>query len=302
MLKFRRPLRTFCCWSRRMCFRLEDGILLCIRRHRKECVGLLHPLSALFLLSLIGFTFVYDLWFVLPLLTDPQGIWHKLNWLLGIYVVFNILANWWLGFTSNTTVGSLPPKRQHPEAGEAHLWHYCTTCQKLVPPRSWHCRLCNDCILKRDHHCTFLGNCVGHNNQRYFLGFLFHLTLGTGQALVYNAMLSWKHNAFLVSDPLFLVAHDYRDDPLLDWKITVGSIFKLNFLLFLVPLGMFILQMVMVSRNSTCYLIMDRSYDVGWRRNFEMVLGRRRFWTFFSATIASPLPNDGTKWICKQNV
>ncbi|XP_052835518.1 uncharacterized protein LOC128252097 isoform X1 [Drosophila gunungcola] len=52
----------------------------------------------------------------------------------------------------------------------------------------------------------------------------------------------------------------------------------------------------------TCYRILDRSYDVGWRQNFEIVLGRRRFWTFFSPTIASPLPNDGTQWFQRQHV
>ncbi|XP_070852359.1 uncharacterized protein [Drosophila suzukii] len=235
MVRFRVVLRAVCCWSRRMCFRAEEGILRFTQRHREKCVGLLHPFSAIFLLVLIGFMFIFELWYVLPSITDPQGMWHKLNWLLGIYVVFNILGNWWLGFARSTSVESLSPKRQHPAAGEAHLWHYCTSCQKLVPPRSWHCRLCNVCILKRDHHCTFTGNCIGHNNQRYFLGFLFHLTFGSGQALVYNAMLSSKIKAFGLSDPLLMIGHDYSQDADFEWKYTVASIFKLNFLLFMVP-------------------------------------------------------------------
>ncbi|XP_017000489.2 probable palmitoyltransferase ZDHHC24 [Drosophila takahashii] len=302
MVRFRGALRAACCWSRRMCFRVEEGILRFTEKHREKFVGLVHPFSALFLLGLIGFLTVYELYYVLPLITDPQGIWHKFNWLLGIYVVFNILGNWWLGFVRNTSVESLPAKRQHPAVGEAHLWHYCTTCQKLVPPRSWHCRLCNLCILKRDHHCTFTGNCIGHTNQRYFLGFLFHLTLGSGQALVYNALLTWENKAFMVSDPLLLLAQDHPQDAEFEWQYTVAAIFKLSLFLFMVPLGMFALQILMVQRNSTCYMILDRSYDVGWRRNFDLVLGKRRFWIFLSPTIKSPLPTDGTQWIQKYMV
>ncbi|XP_017128920.1 probable palmitoyltransferase ZDHHC24 [Drosophila elegans] len=302
MVRMRGRFGVAFCRHRRMCFRVEEGILWCLKRHRGKFVSLLHPISAFTLLSVIVFLFVYELGYVLPLLTDPLGMWHKLNWLLAIYIVFNILGNWWLGFMCNTAVDSVPPKRQHPTVGEAHLWHYCSSCQKLVPPRSWHCRLCNQCILKRDHHCTFSGNCIGHNNQRYFLAFLFHLSLGSGLALVYNTLLVWKSKAFMVAEPLFLINENHANDPDFNWKYTIACMFKLSFFLFMVPLAMFALQMVMVYRNSTCYRILDRSYDVGWRQNFEIVLGKRRFWTFFSPTISSALPNDGAQWFQRQHV
>ncbi|EDV53623.1 probable palmitoyltransferase ZDHHC24 [Drosophila erecta] len=302
MLRFRVTLKSVCACCRRMCFRAEEVFHRYFQLHRIKVVRLVHPFSAIFLLCLIGFLFVYELCYVLPEITDPHGIGHKLCWCLGIYTVLNILGNWCHGFMSNTSVEGLPPDRQHPVTGEAHLWHYCSTCQKVVPPRSWHCRLCNVCILKRDHHCTFFANCVGHNNQRYFLAFLFHLSFGSGQALVYNGILNWKNKAFLVSDPLLLIYRDRTQDTDFNWKYTIANLFKLNLFLFVVPVGMFIFQMIMVHRNSTCYEILDRSYDVGWRRNMDMVLGKRRFWIFFSPTIASPLPTDGTRWCQKQIV
>lgn len=302
MLRFRVLLRSTCGWSRRMCFRAEEGFHRHFQLHRIKVMGLLHPFCAIFLLCLIGFLFVYELCYVLPQITDPHGIWHKLCWFMGIYTVINILGNWWLGCMTNTSVDSLVLERQYPVAGEAHLWHYCSTCQKLVPPRSWHCSLCNICILKRDHHCTFFASCIGHKNQRYFLAFLFHLSFGSGQALVYNGILNWTNKAFLVVDPLLLMFQDTTQDADFKWKYTIANLFKLNLFLFGVPLFMFVFQMIMVYRNSTCYKMLDRSYDVGWRRNFDIVLGKRLFWIFFSPMISSPLPTDGTQWFQKQTV
>jgi palmitoyltransferase ZDHHC9/14/18 len=49
---------------------------------------------------------------------------------------------------------------------------YCTTCQILRPPRSFHCHTCNACIEVHDHHCPWVGTCVAKRNHRYFCLFL----------------------------------------------------------------------------------------------------------------------------------
>ncbi|KAH8247845.1 hypothetical protein KR038_010862 [Drosophila bunnanda] len=304
MVGFRRVFVTVVCWIRRMIVQGEDKIIRCSRRHRLKIVNVLHPVSAVVLLGVIGFLFVYDVWYVVPEILDTSGYWYWLTCLLGGFVVFNILGNWWLSFATDTTVDSLPVERRTPTEGEAHLWHYCIACDRLVPPRSWHCRLCQGCMLKRDHHCTISGSCIGHKNQRYFICFLFHLAFGCGLALVFNGIHAWQTNSMLTADPILLFGKlaSYSADVDIDWKYTVSTIFKVNMFLLVIALFMLGVQILMVHRNSTSYTIFDRSYDRGLRQNFEGVLGRRLFWTLLSPTISSPLPSDGTQWTFKQQV
>mmetsp|Transcript_6262 Transcript_6262/g.9930 ORF Transcript_6262/g.9930 Transcript_6262/m.9930 type:complete len:353 (+) Transcript_6262:537-1595(+) len=53
----------------------------------------------------------------------------------------------------------------------------CNKCGNFKPPRTHHCSLCGTCTLKMDHHCPWVGNCVGLHNYKYFLVFLFWVTI-----------------------------------------------------------------------------------------------------------------------------
>ncbi|XP_017101796.3 probable palmitoyltransferase ZDHHC24 [Drosophila bipectinata] len=294
-VKCRRPRRPV----RRMVHRVCMTIRSCTKRHKRTFMAILHSTSALVLVGVILFLIFYDMWYVLPTIFDPEGLVYGLHWLLVVFLVCNVLGNMWAAFHCDTSVASLAIGRQKPAEGEAHLWHYCSTCQLQVPPRSWHCKACNCCILKRDHHCTFVANCVGHKNQRHFLGFVFHLFLGSGLALIYNGIYTWKYGSFLVADPLLMVAslaNNITDYDAMSWKFVVATIFKLNLFAFVVALVMFSFQMILACRNSTCYKIFDRTYNLGWRQNLKVVLGNRLFWIFLWPTIKSPLPHDGSQW------
>ena len=50
---------------------------------------------------------------------------------------------------------------------------YCSTCDIVRPPRSFHCNQCGVCIENHDHHCPWVGTCIGYRNLKYFIGFLF---------------------------------------------------------------------------------------------------------------------------------
>ncbi|KAH8283835.1 hypothetical protein KR054_002979 [Drosophila jambulina] len=304
MIRIRRLFVIVLWYIRRMIIEGEASAIRCTGRHRLGIVNVLHPFSAIVLLSVIGFLFVFDLWYVLPQLLDPAGCWYWLLCLLCAFITSNILGNWWLSFKTNTTVDSLPAERQTPAEGETHLWHYCIACDRLVPPRSWHCRLCQGCMLKRDHHCTISGCCIGHKNQRYFICFLFHLAAGCGVSLVINGVFCWQSDSLMTADPIILFGQmsAYSEDADIDWKYAVSTIFKFNMFLLVIAAFMLGVQLLMVHRNSTCYTIFDRSFDLGWRRNFEGVLGKQLFWTLLSPTITSPLTHDGTQWTVKQQV
>eukprot|EP01084_Bolivina_argentea_P161353 280905_1 len=53
----------------------------------------------------------------------------------------------------------------------------CEKCGNFKPPRTHHCSLCGTCTLKMDHHCPWVGNCVGLNNYKFFLIFLFWVSI-----------------------------------------------------------------------------------------------------------------------------
>ncbi|CAO3626667.1 unnamed protein product [Mucor hiemalis] len=54
---------------------------------------------------------------------------------------------------------------------------WCKTCQIWKPNRTHHCRVCDSCVLKMDHHCPWVNGCVGLLNYRYYIQFLFYVTL-----------------------------------------------------------------------------------------------------------------------------
>ena len=61
----------------------------------------------------------------------------------------------------------IEPKKKHNKLS------YCTTCEHLRPPRSFHCSQCGVCIEVHDHHCPWVGTCIGYRNLKYFIAFLF---------------------------------------------------------------------------------------------------------------------------------
>ncbi|CAD5123337.1 DgyrCDS11693 [Dimorphilus gyrociliatus] len=77
------------------------------------------------------------------------------------------------------------------EREEFKLNQFCTTCIIRKPLRSKHCSICNKCVAKFDHHCPWVDNCIGANNHKYFLGFLFWLTIMLIWCL-YGAGVYWR--------------------------------------------------------------------------------------------------------------
>ncbi|XP_030562502.1 probable palmitoyltransferase ZDHHC24 [Drosophila novamexicana] len=302
-----RVLRQVC----RSIIYLETSMWRFIKQHRVRIIRILHPLSAALLLLAVGFFFIYEMFYILPEICDTSGIFYNFNWLLCAFLLHNIAGNMIMCWRTDTSFMVLPKSRQHPLPTEAHLWHLCTHCQMLVPPRAWHCRLCNCCMLKRDHHCNVTANCVGHLNQRYFVALLFHLSLGCGTAFVYNVYHLWSQRQVLFSDPigylglsmglrsLSFPGHN-NNDPTLDskltWLIINGGVIKLNIFAMILASSHLILQLIMISRGSCLYFVRDRSYDFGFWQNLQLVLGKRLFWTMLSPLVPSPLPHDGTQW------
>lgn len=86
---------------------------------------------------------------------------------------------------------------------------YCSTCQIVRPPRSYHCSDCGFCCEVHDHHCPWMGTCIGRRNIRYFICFLFYASLHGFVTAVIGAL-----NFFLVTVPNFEQVFGRREENL----------------------------------------------------------------------------------------
>ncbi len=62
----------------------------------------------------------------------------------------------------------------------------CHKCDKSKEERTHHCSICNKCILKMDHHCIILNNCIGERNYKYFVSYLFLVTINSFTILLFS--------------------------------------------------------------------------------------------------------------------
>ncbi|XP_016952232.1 probable palmitoyltransferase ZDHHC24 [Drosophila biarmipes] len=270
----------------------------------KKFVRIAHPLSVILVLVGTAFFFSLQMFHVVPNIFGADTFMHKLGWVVGTFITYNILGNMLACYISSSSVESLPKDCQVPVPEEQHLWRYCEACEKLMPPRSWHCTLCKCCILKRDHHCSFTANCIGHNNHRYFFWFTFYLTLGTGLSLatlfIDAVMEFWPFMPlkFLLMEYLW----DSSGTTVLWYIYWRYIILLLNVVAGLFPFLMLVLQIRIVKSNTTYYKLSSRLYNLGFQKNCKSVMGQRGLWTFLSPWLKSPLPHDGTQWPIRQAV
>ncbi|KAK0078949.1 hypothetical protein PV326_009051 [Microctonus aethiopoides] len=143
-------------------------------------------------------------------------------------------------------------------------WRFCSSCEAVAPPRSWHCQICNTCILKRDHHCIFTGCCIGHNNH---LKIIFPLAI-----FVFGFDDSWEQFYLM----LYIVS-------------VVGMCFTGALCIY--HFHLMITGSVAYERNHG-----NHKYNLGWRHNIEDALGKRWFITWLFPYINSQLVNDGLLW------
>lgn len=111
--------------------------------------------TTLFLAAAIPLTYWFELWIVMPTLFSMTSSFYIFNFLLGTFILFNIVSNMMALMLCNTSIVGEHITR--PPKASANLWKFCSACESVAPPRSWHCQTCRVCILKRDHHCMFTG-------------------------------------------------------------------------------------------------------------------------------------------------
>ncbi|XP_016985203.2 probable palmitoyltransferase ZDHHC24 [Drosophila rhopaloa] len=287
-----------------MCF-VMVGCKYVANAYPRQFIMTAHPAGVGLVLSGTAFFTSVEMFYVVPMIFDPNGLMYKLAWLVAIFIVYNILGNMLACHRTSSSVASLPKDRQIPIPEEKHLWEHCDHCQMLVPPRSWHCNLCRCCILRRDHHCIFTASCIGHNNYRYFFWFTVYMTIGTVLALATYLLL------LIINEEIrrkYMLFHFFQLYPSFLTSgidllcVLVNVLFVLNVYAFIFPLMMIAFQIPTLYLNTTFYTSKDLRYNLGFRENFKCLMGTRGLWTFLSPAIKSPLLHDGTKWETKQPI
>ncbi|XP_037957000.1 probable palmitoyltransferase ZDHHC24 isoform X2 [Teleopsis dalmanni] len=256
--------------------------------------------------TFIPITFFFEVLVVIPEFHAEGSSIYILTWCAGLFLLFNILSNMFACMLVDTSIKHAILK---PPTNAEHLkyWSLCSECETVVPPRSWHCHSCKTCILKRDHHCLFTGYCIGHHNHRYFIYFLIYLVIGSAYTTCYNSVYFWWLHADTYANastilkiilPMFMLTFNYS------WANFYLLIYVLNIITFAFSLVLLIYHIPSILKGAVAYERTSPKYDLGWKQNLEMVLGKRMHLVWISPFIYSPLPHDGIHWetILQQSV
>eukprot|EP01065_Artemidia_motanka_P015634 TRINITY_DN19377_c0_g1_i1.p1 TRINITY_DN19377_c0_g1~~TRINITY_DN19377_c0_g1_i1.p1 ORF type:complete len:300 (+),score=90.55 TRINITY_DN19377_c0_g1_i1:121-1020(+) len=132
---------------------------------------------------------------VFPMLMEPRSIAGVCNFVVAVWLSFNLLFNYVMVVRTEPGQPSrdvLTPDELEMAARDSddEAMRWCQKCDGPKPPRAHHCSICGACVLKMDHHCPWINACVGHHNHRYFVLFLLHLWLSVAYAVV-TIMLHW---------------------------------------------------------------------------------------------------------------
>ena len=146
------------------------------------------PSSAAFYGAIALTSFIIGMGFyrVAPVLFPPPSTASgALLWGLSAYIALNTVCNFYWGASIDPGPPPLAdgdssgPQSTPNDVAGGGKEQWCEKCAQVKPRGTHHCRRCKRCVYRMDHHCVFLNNCVGAANLRFFLLFLFWVSLAT---------------------------------------------------------------------------------------------------------------------------
>ena len=125
--------------------------------------------STIFFLFLFYFIFSYE--FLIH--NNPS---FKIP-LLVIFTILTIFTFWSFFMTAFTEPGRVPFFWGLYDETNLAQRKYCLICHGFKPERCHHCSTCQKCVLNMDHHCPWVNNCIGFHNRKFFMLFLFYISI-----------------------------------------------------------------------------------------------------------------------------
>ncbi|KAM8712442.1 hypothetical protein ACLKA7_012887 [Drosophila subpalustris] len=272
-------------WHCKLC-----GICILKRDHHCSFTGLEEIISFLLIGLLLPIILVYDILVVLPAIHEPGTASYKFIIVVASFIALNIEGNLIACMIVDTSVDRNRVEAAKSGDNECIGWRHCSHCDRLAPPRSWHCKLCGVCILRRDHHCMFSGYCIGHRNHRYFICFLFYLTVGSLLSQIYCSIYVWiiqGANIFYIGFPRYFMNPIFTLFCILNIVLMVFSFIGFNFYVSLMLRGESSLLKKKNVQECNNHAAMD---------NLRTVLGQRFYVAWIFPLIKSQLPEDGYTW------
>lgn len=252
-----------------------------------------------FVVLIIPIVYKFEMFTVLPYFYNTDSVWYTFHFVLGTFILANISSNFLAIVMCDTSiVGKILPS-----AMQKH-WRFCSVCECVAPPRSWHCDICKTCILKRDHHCIFTSCCIGHHNLRYFLMFIMYLFISTVYASYYNIYFVWR---FIEINSLLTILKIIFPLAMVFVELTIVQ-FYLFLCIIIAIAGIFtgvllyyhtnLMLRGMITYENNHKITM---YDCGYKNNVKEVLGERWYLVWICPFIKSELRSDGIHWDIKNS-
>ncbi|KAG5900477.1 hypothetical protein JTB14_010889 [Gonioctena quinquepunctata] len=246
-----------------------------------------------FVFVIIPLIYYFELFVVMPRYYRQWSLSYNFHFLIGTFILFNVCSNFIAIVMCDTSIRGRVLSTDLSPGGR-----FCSVCEAIGPPRSWHCETCNVCILKRDHHCMFTSCCIGNDNHRYFLVFVFYMFVATMYASYYNYYFLWDYitfdswkSIFKIVFPLATLFMEWTENQLYVFFMIIvllGGAFTGALLQFHVDL---MLRSVTTHERNT-----KGKYDRGKWKNIEVVLGCRWYLVWLTPWVDSKLPCDGINW------
>lgn len=145
---------------------------------------------------------------------------------------------------------------------------------------------------------ALLGCCIGHHNHRYFIMLVAYLFIGTTYACLYNNTFIWiiHGDIFTASATLLKIIFPLA---MLAYELSITQFYFLVYLINMIGCfftGFLLLYHGKVILDGRVTHELSNQFNVGWKENIRMVLGKRWYLTWVSPFVESTLPHDGIHW------